>query len=82
MDLDLGSLASVRAFAQEIAARDLPLRALVCNAGLQRRARRPHCRRDGGITARTGLAQAETYNRHRKILFIGWHQTDTTREQK
>jgi NAD(P)-dependent dehydrogenase (short-subunit alcohol dehydrogenase family) len=33
--LDLGSLASVRAFAREIEARDLPLRALVCNAGLQ-----------------------------------------------
>jgi NAD(P)-dependent dehydrogenase (short-subunit alcohol dehydrogenase family) len=33
--LDLGSLASVRAFAREIEARDLPLRARVCNAGLQ-----------------------------------------------
>jgi len=33
--LDLGSFASVRAFAKEIEARDLPLRALVCNAGLQ-----------------------------------------------
>jgi len=33
--LDLGSLASVRAFAKEIEARKLPLRALVCNAGLQ-----------------------------------------------
>ena len=33
--LDLGSLASVRAFAGEIARRDLPLRALVLNAGLQ-----------------------------------------------
>jgi len=33
--LDLGSLASVRAFAKEIEALDLPLRALVCNAGLQ-----------------------------------------------
>ena len=33
--LDLGSLASVRAFAKEIEARNLPLRALVCNAGLQ-----------------------------------------------
>ncbi len=33
--LDLGALASVRAFAEEIAARDVPLRALVCNAGLQ-----------------------------------------------
>jgi light-dependent protochlorophyllide reductase len=33
--LDLGSLASVRAFVKEIEQRDLPLRALVCNAGLQ-----------------------------------------------
>src|SRR5512134_454926 len=33
--LDLGSLAGVRQFAKEIEARDLPLRALVCNAGLQ-----------------------------------------------
>jgi len=37
MGLDLGSLAAVRRFAQDIAARDVPLRALVCNAGLQRR---------------------------------------------
>ncbi len=35
MGLDLGSLAAVRAFVQEIETRDLPLRALVCNAGLQ-----------------------------------------------
>jgi NAD(P)-dependent dehydrogenase (short-subunit alcohol dehydrogenase family) len=35
MGLDLGSLASVRAFVREIEARDVPLRALVCNAGLQ-----------------------------------------------
>jgi light-dependent protochlorophyllide reductase len=35
MGLDLASLASVRAFAKEIEARDVPLRALVCNAGLQ-----------------------------------------------
>jgi NAD(P)-dependent dehydrogenase (short-subunit alcohol dehydrogenase family) len=35
MGLDLGSLGSVRAFAREVAARDLPLSALVCNAGLQ-----------------------------------------------
>lgn len=36
MPLDLASLASVRAFAQEVADRDLPpLRILICNAGLQ-----------------------------------------------
>jgi light-dependent protochlorophyllide reductase len=35
MSLDLGSLESVRRFAQEIEAADVPLRALVCNAGLQ-----------------------------------------------
>ena len=35
MALDLGSLAAVRHFAKQIEARDLPLRALVCNAGLQ-----------------------------------------------
>ena len=35
MTLDLGSTASVRRFAQEIDARDVPLAALVCNAGLQ-----------------------------------------------
>lgn len=35
IDLDLGSPASVRALADEIARRDLPLRALVLNAGLQ-----------------------------------------------
>jgi NAD(P)-dependent dehydrogenase (short-subunit alcohol dehydrogenase family) len=35
MGLDLGSLAAVRAFAQEVEARDLPLGAVVCNAGLQ-----------------------------------------------
>jgi len=35
LGLDLGSHASVRAFAKELEARDLPLRALVCNAGLQ-----------------------------------------------
>jgi len=33
--LDLGSLAGVRQFAKEIEARDLPITALVCNAGLQ-----------------------------------------------
>lgn len=35
LPLDLGSLASVRALAAEIEKRDLPLRALVLNAGLQ-----------------------------------------------
>ncbi len=35
MDLDLGSLAAVRAFVAEIEARDVPLHAVVCNAGLQ-----------------------------------------------
>jgi light-dependent protochlorophyllide reductase len=35
MGLDLGSIESVRRFVQEIDARDVPLRALVCNAGLQ-----------------------------------------------
>ena len=36
MPLDLASLASVRAFAREVAARDLPpIRTLICNAGLQ-----------------------------------------------
>jgi NAD(P)-dependent dehydrogenase (short-subunit alcohol dehydrogenase family) len=35
LDLDLGSLGSVRQLAKEIGARRLPLRAVVCNAGLQ-----------------------------------------------
>ena len=35
MGLDLGSIESVRRFAAEIEASDIPLRALVCNAGLQ-----------------------------------------------
>ncbi len=36
MPLDLASLASIRAFAREVAARDLPpLHAIICNAGLQ-----------------------------------------------
>jgi NAD(P)-dependent dehydrogenase (short-subunit alcohol dehydrogenase family) len=35
LGLDLGSLAKVRTFASELVARDLRLRALVCNAGLQ-----------------------------------------------
>jgi NAD(P)-dependent dehydrogenase (short-subunit alcohol dehydrogenase family) len=35
LGLDLGALASVRQLAKEIEALDLPLRALVCNAGLQ-----------------------------------------------
>ncbi len=34
-DLDLASMDSVRALARELAARDVPLRAVVCNAGLQ-----------------------------------------------
>jgi NAD(P)-dependent dehydrogenase (short-subunit alcohol dehydrogenase family) len=33
--LDLGSLEDVRRFAREVEERDLPLRALVCNAGVQ-----------------------------------------------
>lgn len=35
MGLDLGSIEAVRRFATDIEARDVPLRALVCNAGLQ-----------------------------------------------
>jgi NAD(P)-dependent dehydrogenase (short-subunit alcohol dehydrogenase family) len=35
MGLDLGSIDTVRAFAREIGARGVPVRALVCNAGLQ-----------------------------------------------
>lgn len=35
LEVDLGSLASVRQLAKEIAARRLPLRGVVCNAGLQ-----------------------------------------------
>jgi NAD(P)-dependent dehydrogenase (short-subunit alcohol dehydrogenase family) len=35
LGLDLGSIADVRRFAGEIATRDVPLSALVCNAGLQ-----------------------------------------------
>jgi NAD(P)-dependent dehydrogenase (short-subunit alcohol dehydrogenase family) len=35
MGLDLGSLAAVRAFVAELEADSVPLRALVCNAGLQ-----------------------------------------------
>src|SRR5271167_423356 len=35
LGLDLGAFASVRELAQEIERRDVPLRALVCNAGLQ-----------------------------------------------
>ncbi len=35
MGLDLGSLAAIRSFAKEIEERDVPIRALVCNAGLQ-----------------------------------------------
>lgn len=35
MGLDLGSVASVRAFVAELRTHDVPLRALVCNAGLQ-----------------------------------------------
>src|SRR5262245_53525309 len=46
MGLDLGSTASVRDFAREIAGRDGALRALVCNAGLQF-ARGPRLTPDG-----------------------------------
>ncbi len=35
LGLDLGSLAGVRAFVRELETTDVPLRALVCNAGLQ-----------------------------------------------
>jgi NAD(P)-dependent dehydrogenase (short-subunit alcohol dehydrogenase family) len=35
MELDLGSLAKVRAFVEEIERRNVPLSAVVCNAGLQ-----------------------------------------------
>ena len=35
LELDLGSLGSVRQLAKEIEARGLPLRAVVCNAGVQ-----------------------------------------------
>jgi light-dependent protochlorophyllide reductase len=35
LGLDLGSTESVRRFVREVEARDVPLRALVCNAGLQ-----------------------------------------------
>jgi len=35
LPLDLGSLASVRQFVDEFEGRDVPLRALVCNAGVQ-----------------------------------------------
>ena len=47
MALDLGSLASVRAFAAEIAARDVPLHAVVCNAGLQAGGGAPRLTADG-----------------------------------
>jgi light-dependent protochlorophyllide reductase len=35
LELDLGSLASVRAFARDLVSRGVPLQTLVCNAGLQ-----------------------------------------------
>jgi NAD(P)-dependent dehydrogenase (short-subunit alcohol dehydrogenase family) len=35
LDLDLGSLAAVRSFARDLRSSGLPIRALVCNAGLQ-----------------------------------------------
>ena len=35
MGLDLGSFASIRDFVREIEARDVPVQAVVCNAGLQ-----------------------------------------------
>ncbi len=51
MGLDLGSLAAVRAFAAEIEARDVPLRAVVCNAG----------RQTGGKIIRTPDAYERTF---------------------
>ena len=46
MSVDLGSIESVRQLAREIEAADVPLRALVCNAGLQV-GRGPHRSADG-----------------------------------
>jgi light-dependent protochlorophyllide reductase len=47
LGLDLGSLASVRRFAAEVEARDVPLRALVLNAGLQVSGDAPRLSPDG-----------------------------------
>ena len=47
MGLDLGSTASVRAFVRELEARDVPLRAVVCNAGLQQLTGRRRVSADG-----------------------------------
>jgi NAD(P)-dependent dehydrogenase (short-subunit alcohol dehydrogenase family) len=47
MGLDLGSLAAVRAFAAELAARDVALHAVVCNAGLQFGGSAPRLTPDG-----------------------------------
>lgn len=35
----------------------------------------------GGIVYRAGPTQGRTYAHTRKVLFIGWYNTDTTREQ-
>jgi NAD(P)-dependent dehydrogenase (short-subunit alcohol dehydrogenase family) len=47
MGLDLGSLAAVRTCAAEIAARDVALHAIVCNAGLQSGGSAPRLTADG-----------------------------------
>jgi NAD(P)-dependent dehydrogenase (short-subunit alcohol dehydrogenase family) len=47
LDVDLGSTASIRKLAAEIATRDVPLRALVCNAGLQQLTGKPRISADG-----------------------------------
>lgn len=47
MGLDLGSLAAVRDFAAELAARNVALHAVVCNAGLQFGGKAPRLTADG-----------------------------------